>query len=109
MLPPGTVIQNAIYTGAHMDPDFQRHSAAREVPLLTLHSGGIMAFSQLLHYHNGEYSMHPLTPEQAAFRIESMGALLMGQRFPLTLTSPVATVMANPRDGRHERADQPHP
>lgn len=99
MLPPGTVIQNAIYTGAHMDPDFQRHSAAREVPLLTLHSGGIMAFSQLLHYHNGEYSMHPLTPEQAAFRIESMGALLMGQRFPLTLTSPIATVMANPRDG----------
>ena len=99
ILPPGTVVQNAIYTGAHLDPDFQRHSAAREVPLLTLRSGGIMAFSQLLHYHNGDYSLQPLTPEQAAFRIESMGAVLMGERFPLTLSSPVATVMANPGDG----------
>ena len=99
MLPPGTVVQNAIYTGAHLDPDFQRHAAAREVPLLTLRSGGIMAFSQLLHYHNGDYSLQPLTPEQAAFRIESMGAVLMGERFPLTLATPVATVMANPGDG----------
>lgn len=100
MLPPGTVIQNAVYAGAHMAPDFVRHAAARTVPLLTLHSGGLMAFSQLLHYHDGEYSMHPLTPEQAAFRIESMGAVMIGRRFPMTITSPTSIVIDNPSGGK---------
>ncbi|MBF2735233.1 MAG: hypothetical protein ISN26_04000 [Betaproteobacteria bacterium AqS2] len=100
-LPPGTVIEDMVVglpalrrgasstvsPAAYINHEYQLVTAATAatVARVTLEHGGIMKFSQLLHYHNGETALQPLTPAQADFRIETMGAVLIDKEFPLTL------------------------
>lgn len=103
-LPPGTVIKDMVVglpelrrgvtstlvgiPPAYINHEYQLVTApgAMTIARVTLEHGGIMKFSQMLHYHNGETALQPLTPAQADFRIETMGAVVIDKEFPLTLT-----------------------
>lgn len=72
-LPPGAVIGNVEVAGNRILPDGSLQPSAEVHGRLTLVNGGVMTYSQLLHYEDGDFSMVPQTWGQAGFRIESMG------------------------------------
>ena len=72
-LAPGAVISNVTITAGQIMPDSSTVTAATVISRLTLVNGGQLTYTQLLHYNDGDFSMLPITWEQAAFRIEAMG------------------------------------
>ena len=72
-LPPGAVIGNVSIVVSTIQPDGSMSASTDLHERVTLVNGGIMTYTQLLHYNEGDFSMVPITKEQSGFRIESMG------------------------------------
>lgn len=82
-LPPGAVIGNVDVAANQILPDGSLQPSTEVHGRLTLVNGGVMTYSQLLHYEDGDFSMVPQTWGQAGFRIESMGmGIVDPNRYP---------------------------
>lgn len=85
-LSPGAVLTDVSVSANTILPDGSVAAANTLFARVTLVNGGLLAFDQLLHYTDGDYTLLPKTAAQRAYRIEAMGLGLINQADIVSLT-----------------------